>query len=206
MRSALMLLMVLLLAVIVGCEQRELGRADVVGAADDLQRRQGWEWGSPVDVLPPDAATAHGEHWWQVRYANDANGAARVILVAADNAWARLPPPGYVQRVSVPAQVLGTTPAQLPEGPWIVLVTAPAKLAADADAALERDAARLNALAGQTGLYPLFSVRHDHGGRAALVYGWQGDRGVQREQHVIEWLALRTTYRAATWVDLLAGG
>lgn len=195
----------------VGCErQPPLTRARAVVIADNVQRAEGVDWGDPLEVLPPGDAEADGRRWWQLRYRPGPDGASRLILVDHDTGWGRLPPTTWRQRVAPahptpPASTAAFRPAAaLAEGSWILVLDPHAAGDAARDGDLAREAMRLNALAGQTGLYPAFAVHRDRAGRSALVYGWQGDRGMTRDTGVSDWVAIRTGRRDARWVDLLA--
>jgi hypothetical protein len=185
---------------LVGCETRQpLARAQVAGIADNFQRREGLAWGDPTEVLAPGGVDARGRSWWQVRYADGKDGAARVILVDDATAWARAPWAGYALRSGVRPPPGAAHPVAVAEGP-LVLVVAPAAPADDARVAeSEREVARLNGLAGETGLAPLFGLRRTRDGKLALVYGWQATHGIARDERIAEWLTLRTPYRDATW-------
>lgn len=192
--------------VMVGCvSPPPISRGAAAGIADNVQRAHSMNWGDPVEVLPPSAPDAQGHRWWQVRYTGSP---PRLIIIDADTGWGRLPPADYVPRGHVQppppvAGVAGRAPMLL-EGSFIYCLTAPAEVPDAAVAELEREAARLNALAATTDLYPMFSVRTDRSGRTSLIYGWQGDRGMARDEHVAQWVAVRTTYAAtAQWSDLL---
>ena len=188
----------------VGCvAPPPISRGAAAGIADNVQRAHSMNWGDPVEVLPPSAPDAQGHRWWQVRYPGTP---PRLILIDADSGWGRLPPADYVARgqAQVPPSPAAARPPMLQDGSFIYCLTAPAEADAAAVAELEREAARLNALAATTDLYPLFSVRTDRSQRSALIYGWQGDRGMARDEHVAQWVALRTTYApTAVWSDLL---
>lgn len=196
--------LVFVLLMVVGCvAPAPISRGAAAGIADNVQRAHSMNWGDPVEVLPPSPPDAHGHRWWQVRYAGTP---ARLIIIDADTGWGRLPPADYVPR-GQPQPPLPPTTGRAPmllEGSFIYCLTAPAEVSADASAELDREAARLNALAATTDLYPMFSVRTDRSGRSSLIYGWQGDRGMARDEHVAQWVAVRTTYAAtAQWSDLL---
>ena len=204
MRPARLSAILVLLLGICACEPRQpIGRTEAVSAGDSLQRREGLSWGSPEESLPPGPADADGHRWWQLRYADVGSERDRILLVDARTGWVRHPPVGYAVRMTPSSPLPQAQSATVSEGPWILLVTTPERADADARASLEREAARLDALAGQTNLYPLFSVRTDRTGAAAIVYGWQGDGGIQRDEHVCDWLAVRTPHGRGTWVDLL---
>ncbi len=198
MRAALLLMLVCLCSV--GCDPRPpITRTQVGVIAGNLQLREGLSWGDPRDVQPPVEFAGH--RWWQVTYAQD-----RIILVDADSGWARLPMPGYpIRRAATPAVSTSTAPEMVADGSWLLVLEPSLRREPAQEGALEREAARLNALAAQTGLYPLFSVRLDRQGQSALVYGWQGDRGIAQDPRVDAWLKLRTDHKLARWTDLLAG-
>lgn len=197
MRRCLLLLPVVML--LVACDPRPpIVRTEIGSLAQNLQVREGLAWGDPTDIQPP--AEFEGRRWWQVTYAE-----GQIILVDADSGWARFPGSGYTVRRTATHRPTEATTLMVTEGSWL-LVVIPSQIRNETGLGeLEREAARLNALAGQTGLYPLFSVRLDHQGRSALVYGWQSDRGIARDTHIDAWLQVRTTHRDARWVDLLAG-
>ena len=124
------------------------------------------------------------------------------MLVDAESGWARQPPAGYVPRLSPAPKATGDQPLTVSEGTYL-LVVAPAK-AVDVEQrlALDHEVQRLNALATNTGLMPLFSVREQRDQLVSLIYGWQHERGIAREPRVVEWLTVRTPYRDAVWQDL----
>ena len=201
--TSLWLLVVLLVSS--ACDSRPpLTRGQAIGSADQFQLTQGTSWGEPIEVLPPGLADVHGRRWWQVRYADGTDG-MHVVLVDDASGWAKrigaaeLVHVASSARLPVPATAADVAVA---DGSWVVLIEPFASRDSDADTALEREAARLNALANAAGHYPLCSVRHDAAGRSALVYGWQGDRGLVRDERLIPWLA-EAGHRTATWVDLL---
>jgi hypothetical protein len=189
------------------CEPRQPpGQGEVVGAADNLLLHEGRQWGPPLEVLPPAGTDGHGHRWWQLRYADEIGGGrgSRLVIVDADSAWARHPPPGYLVRVPTSVKVSSEHPVAVQEGSFILIVTPPQAVDDERSAELVREVARLNALGGETGLYPAFALRTDRKGETAIVYGWQGDRGIQREDRVSAWLQARTPYGPGTWIDLLA--
>lgn len=199
MRCWLIPVSVVTALLIAGCESRPpLNRGQAVGSADNLQRERGLAWGDPEESLEPATAGTDGHRWWQLRYRDGG-----IILVDADSGWARLPPADYVARArAVPRPASDPAPVVIEEGSLVLRLTEPAEIATEREGELEREAARLNQLATRTGLHPLFSLRTDRQGRACLLYGWQGDRGIARDERVAEWVRLRTVY-ATAWVDLL---
>jgi hypothetical protein len=196
MRLWLALPAVLLLT---ACEPRApLNRGQVVAIGDNLQRQEGVMWGDPAEVLAPGPA-ADGRSWWQVRYPG-----GELVLVDATTGWARRPWAGYAPRSqAVPvAAVAGATPLVVIDGSLVYQLAAPEELTTERLGEMEREAARLNALAVQYQLHPLFSLRIDRQGRSSLLYGWQGDRGIARDEHIADWVRLRTPWRGE-WIELL---
>lgn len=192
-----------LVLILAGCEDRPpISRAQVVSNAYNLQLRDGLTWGDAVEVLQPVTVDDRGHRWWQLRYRPGPDGALRIMLVDADSGWARHAPPQYVPRLPTPVKTSGDVPLTIAEGSY-VLVVAPGKvLDAEQRRALEQEVLRLNALGTNTGLMPLFSLREQRDQLVSLVYGWQNDRGIAREQRVVEWLTARTPYRDPQWEDL----
>jgi hypothetical protein len=188
---------------IISCESRApLSQAQVTGLADSLQRREGLAWGQPVEVLPPASPDAQGHRWWQVRYADVGGGNVRVVVVDEDSGWARLPPPGYLVRVAAAGRPGGANPVLVAEGAFILAVTPAEKAEGPHRVELEREVVRLNALAVNTGLMPLFSLREQRDQTLGIVYGWQADRGIARDERVVEWISARTPYKHCVWTDL----
>lgn len=185
---------------LVACETRPpLARGQVVGIADSFQRREGVNWGDPLEVLSPAGVDANGRSWWQVRYPDGKDGTARVVLVDDASAWARAPWPGYALRSGVRPPPGIAHPVVVTEGPLVLMVVAAAVVDELRSAELEREVARLNGLAGETGLAPLFGLRRTPDGKVAVTYGWQARHGIARDERVVEWLTLRTPYRGVTW-------
>lgn len=198
-------LLVLALLALVACEGRPpLNRAQVIAGTDSLLLREQLQWGEAVDVLPPPAAAApDGRRWWQVRYPDAPDGTARIVLFEDETRWSRLPPAGYVPRVAAASREPDPARVIIQPGPSILLLEGVRIHPEDARARLLVDAAELNTLAGRTGLHPAFSVRTGRDGTLSLVYGWQEDHGIARDERVRDWLRLRTKYGdSAVWVDL----
>jgi hypothetical protein len=203
MRQILPLLVVVLAWCLAGCENRDpLGRAQVVALADHLQRRDGFDWGQPIEVISAGEADARGRSWWQVRYPDGGDGVARVILVDADSGWARLPPAGYRLRTTPAGSPSSERPVETSRGSFVLLVTPPEAASADRETALDRETVRLNELARNTGLGSLFSLRHGRDGRIGIIFGWHDEHGIARDERVVEWLTVRTPHRGFVWEDL----
>lgn len=200
---ARLLMFVLILAAFAGCEQRQPpDRFLVVTMADSLQRREGISWGEPTSVLEPDRADADGRRWWQVTYDAGPHGEPRTILVDAKTGWARFPGPKYEPRVPVTPTAVPVFPHQAQTGSFILLVTGTATADPSARPELEAEVRQLNDLAKNTGLYPLFEIREARGGGLQIIYGWQKDAGIVRDERIQEWLHVRTRFDHSTWVRL----
>jgi hypothetical protein len=185
-----------------GCEEREpVTRAQVVSHAYNLQVRDGVNWGEPVETLPPATVDADGRRWWQLRYHPGKDGRSRVVLVDADSGWARYAPQDYVPRQAPPPKASGEQPLAVPEGSLVLVVTPAATVDDAGRRALEQEVRRLNALATNTGLPALFSLRERRDQQVSVIYGWQGDHGIAREERVVDWITARTPYRDLQWED-----
>lgn len=186
-----------------GCEDRPpITRAQVVSNAYNLQLRDGLNWGDAVETLAPVTADEHGKLWWQVRYRPAADGSARILLVDAESGWVRRPPAGYVPRLPPPPKISADQALSVAEGSFVVVVTPAKALDPEGRRALDQEVLRLNALATNTGLSPLFSVREQRDQQVSVIYGWQNERGIARNERVVEWLTARTPYRDVVWEDL----
>ncbi len=192
------------LVLVAGCEDRTpITRAQVVSNAYNLQLRDGLIWGDAVEALPPAEADERGRRWWQIRYRPGPDGTTRFMLVDGESGWARQPPAGYVPRQAPPAKISGEQPLAVVDGSNVLIVVPGKVLDAAQRRALDQEVLRLNALATNTGLMPLFSVREQRDQQVAVIYGWQNDHGIAREPRVIEWLTVRTPYRDAQWEELV---
>ena len=203
------LLMVILVAVslflITGCEERPpISRAQVVSNAAHLQLRDEIKWGEAIEVLQPGPMDANNKLWWQLRYHPGADGLNRIIIVDANSGWARLPPPDYQVRLPPPTKTSGENPENIYRGTYIVVILPGADPGDKSQMELEREVRRLNALANNTGLPPLFSLRPTRDGRQSLIYGWSNNQGIERHDRVITWLTVRTPYRDPQWENLAA--
>ncbi len=201
--SARSLALVLLLALLLGCEGRPpLNRAQVVAAADSLLLRENLTWGEATEVLPPVAPERDGRRWWQIRYAPGPDGRQRIVLLDDESRWARLPPADWVPRVAAVSRVADPSEVVLQAGPSILIVSGTQRFPEERRAELLVDVAELNRTAGRTGLHPAFSVRQDRDGSLGIVYGWQEDHGIVRDERIRDWLALRTRWTDSVWIDL----
>ena len=192
-----------LLALLLGCEGRPpLNRAQVIGATDSLLLRENLQWGEAKEVLAPDRSTADGHRWWQVRYPPGPDGSDRIALLDDDSRWARLPPSGWIPRVAAVSRSPDPTRVTVQSGPSILLVSGSETFAEDRRAQLLVDIAELNRTADRTGLHPSFGLRQDRDGSLRIVYGWQDDHGITRDERIRDWLALRTRWNTSVWIDL----
>jgi hypothetical protein len=201
------LLMLAMIAVfVVGCQQPRppLSPGLAANCADSLLLNEHLAWGEATEILPPDGADADGNRWWQVRYKPGPDGAPRLVLVADQTRWVRLPPADWVQRVKADTPSASPAPEKLLAGPWILDVVGSGSEPAEQRARRKVDANELNQLAVRTGLVPAFTVREQRDGQVQLVYGWQGDGGMARDETVRDWLRLRTRWQTSVWIDLAA--
>ena len=203
MRRMFLLPIVGSLLFIAGCEDRPpISRAQVVSNAYNLQLRDGLIWGDAMETLPPVSADDQGKKWWQIRYRPGPAGEVRIMLVDGQSGWARQPPTSYVPRLTPPPKVNGDQPLTVSEGTHIISIIPPKVLDTEQRRVLDQEMRRLNALATNTGLMPLFSVREQREQLVSLIYGWQNERGIAREERIVEWLTARTPYRGVVWEDL----
>ena len=197
------LAILVLLALLLGCEGRPpLNRAQVIGATDSLLLRENLQWGEAKEVLAPDRTTSDGHRWWQVRYAPGPDGSDRISLLDDDSRWARLPPSGWIPRVAAVSRSPDPTRVTVQSGPSILLVSGSETFTEDRRAQLLVDIAELNRTADRTGLHPSFGLRQDRDGSLRIVYGWQDDHGITRDERIRDWLALRTRWNTSVWLDL----
>jgi hypothetical protein len=191
--------------VLMSCEGRApLNHGEVVAIANHYQINQGVAWGEPNQVLPPppDGVDSDGHSWWQVRYPDGADGQRHVILVDSISGWARVPWPNYAMRQPAIGKPSVASPVTINDGHFVLALTPIEPANHDRRTALETEMSRLNVLADQNGLAPLFFVRTTQNGAMSLVYGWQGDRGIAKDDRIVQWMKLRTAYQAAVWLDL----
>jgi hypothetical protein len=199
----LLLIPVLCAMFLGGCEDRQnITRAQAVSNAFNLQLRDNLTWGDAIETLAPVSADENGRRWWQIRYRSGSDGSVRIMLVDADTGWARIAPPSYVARLPPPPKISGDNVLTVAEGSHLLMVT-PWRLVSDEEQrrTLDQEVLRLNALATNTGLTPLFSLREGRDQQVAIIYGWKNDRGIAREERVVEWMNARTPYRELTWED-----
>jgi hypothetical protein len=201
---ARLILALLITLAVAGCQQPRppLSEGQAANCADSLLLNEHLSWGEAVEMIEPDATDRGGHRWWQVRYRTGPDGAPRIVLVDDQTRWARLPPPGWTARVHASAPSADVAPQRLVAGPWILGVTGAEAEDASMHAQRVVDANELNHLAARTGLVPAFSVRELRDGRTQLVYGWQGDSGMARDEKVRDWLRLRTRWQSSAWIDL----
>lgn len=197
----------LVLLLVLGCVDRPPPNdAQVSAAAAAMVRQHGLVWGPVTAVWPPGEADAEGRRWWQVDFREALGERRPVVLVDADSAWVRFPDPG--ERVRVGLSPLRSRvvdrPAE-PAGPdgstWILVVR---EYARDQTRVAGAEAERLNAFAADSALRPLFSVRSTTVGGIQLVYGWDGERGIRRDEAVADYLERWDEPPPLRWIDLSA--
>ncbi len=203
MRTTWSLIIALVLALLVGCEDRVfITRAQVVSNAGHLQIRDDFKWGEPIEVLDPSEPDANNKFWWQLRYHPGKDGVPRIIIVDSETGWARLPPPGYRPRMAAPPKVSSSQPLSIDEGSFILVILPDVDADQERQKEIAKEAARLNDLASNTGLTPMFSIRPTRDGRSSLIYGWHNNTGIKQSERIVEWLTVRTPYRDPVWINL----
>lgn len=205
MRILFSALLPLLLILLCACERREpLARGQVLAIADMKIELLKKDWGTAREVIEPTDLNGDGVRYWTVRYPEGPGDALRVVFVNADTHWAQLREgeplreEGSVvtERVGQRSQADQDLSTYTPGSHILIL--------AQGDQKQLRDEARmLNALAEDTGLLPMFSVRSLPGGDFQLVYGWQGEHGTKKIEAIRDWVILRTEYDDCVWLDLL---
>lgn len=204
MRRMFLVPLAALLLLSTGCEDRPpLSRAQAVSNAYNLQLRDGLNWGDAIETVAPGPADDRGRSWWQMRYRPGADGEVRIMLVDAESGWARRPPVGFVPRQPPAPKISGEQALTVAEGSHILVVTPSRPVNSPEERrTLDQEILRLNALATNTGLTPLFSLREGRDQHVSIVYGWKNDLGIERQERVVEWITARTPYRDLVWEDL----
>lgn len=203
MRSAL----VIAVLVLVACTERPPpNEAQISAMASALIEKEGLVWGPVTSVWPPGEADADGRRWWQVDYREYRQIRHPVVLVDAESGWARFAEPGERVRVGISPQRSRTVDRpSSPSGPdgttWILILR---DFPLDEREAAGKEAERLNAMAASTALRPLFSVRSTTTAGLQLVYGWDGERGIRRDEAVVDYLSRWGEPLPERWVDLSA--
>ena len=124
MRAVLTVALAAILLLLSACETRApLTQGEVGGIADHLQLRENLSWGEATEILAAASSDADGKRWWQVRYHDAPDGAARIILVDDDSGWARLPMPGYALRLTPGAKPSLSSPVVAAEGGFVLVLT-----------------------------------------------------------------------------------
>jgi hypothetical protein len=203
-RSALVVLVALLL-LLAACDERQpLSRGRAAAIAGNVCLADQLVWGEPIEVLPPAASDAAGRSWWQVRYYAPNGSAPRVVLVDDASGWGRRPGADYAVRVRpAPRAVAAAAAVQAQPGSAVLILVEPALRNGADVAALEHDAVRLNQAATAAGMPPLFQARRDAGDRVSLLYGWQGDSGIAMDEALRDWVVRQGDFAQARWADLL---
>lgn len=171
-----------------------------MAVADQLVERLQLGWGPVAQIWPPRQGP-DGRRWWQVDFHSaPTEGDVGVVLVDADSAWARLAPLDWPLRQSgrdsgaheLPQR--GSRTVSIPRaGTWILVLDGSPD---------DREIADWNAAARRQGLPPLFARWQPRGAEARLVYGWNGEEGIQPDAELAAWVRSQGPWRADTWLDL----
>lgn len=181
-----------------------MNRGQVMSAAGTRAARIDPTWGQPHTAVPPDLPDpATGRLYWQVRFDDAPDGAARVMLVNPYSGWARPAPQGTVLRsLLYPVDAREVARCRPVRGTWILIVE---EHPAGADLArLDQRLGDWNQRALANSLYPLFARRPLADGGWQLVYGWHREGGIPRLDGIATWIERRLE-RQARWVDLTGG-
>ncbi len=184
-----------------------VARGRAMAAADAYLDHRELDWGPIVRVWQPEADPLLEGLWWQIDYRVGPAGTHRCLLVDAQSAWVRRPPEGYRARIdlratspAVPrAPPGGARPVREDDDTWIVVCEAPHPPGPD-------PAGRVAALnAAVRGRWrELFTLRELPGGRVQLVYGWEGDSGIVRDDELLHTLRELPGCAGARWFNLAA--
>ncbi|MFW5829693.1 MAG: PepSY domain-containing protein [Planctomycetota bacterium] len=202
---ALLIACVILLCVSCESDREPLSRARVMAVATNRVEHLRLDWGAARQAVPPDAPDPEtGRLYWQVYFEPAPDGDERVMLVNPYSGWARPAPPDQPLRTMLypvsPEQVARRAPVR---GSWILVLDTVTPEQQPAD--WSEEVQRLNHLALETRLYPLFSIRRARDGTVQLIYGWYEEGGIPRLDGIADWVTLRTDYQDLSWIDLAQG-
>ena len=169
--------------------------------ADAQVMRQQLNWG-PIDRVFEPAPWRDGM-WWQINYHPPVGEEGPcIILVDANSGWARLPPSDYAPRVMASPGSSATSnvarPLAAPEAPrgtWVLQIDA-----AEYQDDLPGLALQVNDLARSKGLPAIAVVRMSPSPH--VVYGWQGDYGMEYDPSLVHWLQQSRPAWRTVWIDL----
>lgn len=180
----------------------------VVSLADSHLMAHELDYG-PVDRIwrPRNAPDANGRRWWQVDYRVPGdNSRIERVLVDAETGWTMFPPDGYVPMTSAVKRrgppLFVEDAVEVAEGSAILVIRSARDGTLEA-AALEARAMELNGLARNQQVVPLFATRETRDGQVALIYGWQGTRGMAPDLELEAWVRRHEPDSDPQWLDLL---
>lgn len=180
-------------------ERTTPNRGQAIAFACHWLEGKNWDWGPVTRVWPPTAAGASiWQRTWQVDFIGPtADGGPASLLVAADEGWVSRPPSDQPLRIALYA---APPEAAAPiAGTWILI------LDEGGPARREPANARRLALAEEglrQGLPDRFQVRPLRDGGWQLTYGWDGERGVQRDEAIARSVQALVPDLPVRWVDL----
>jgi hypothetical protein len=187
---------------LVACEERQpLNRGQALSVAASRAEQLELGWGQPQIAVPPDAPDpASGRLYWQVRFADAADGSPRIMLVNWNSAWARPLPEGMVLRsLLYPVDAREVARSRPVRGTWILVIEESGPEVGLAE--VEAQVTAWNELAQGNLLYPLFSRRPLADGGSQIIYGWHEEGGIPRIEGIATWVERRLE-RQGRWVDL----
>ncbi len=177
-----------------------LAKGQVMSIADMKLELKKLDWGNPREVVEPLDINKDGRLFWTVHYDLGPKNEIRVVFVNAHTHWAQAQE-GPAREVAT--ELVQNKPLTVVEqsrytpGPYIVI------LSKDTFEVVSAEVNRLNALAKETGLLPMFSVRTLPNGEFQLVYGWDNEQGIKKIDKVGDWIEVRTTYKNYVWLNLI---
>ena len=178
-----------------------LARGTVISFADMKLELEGRDWGRARSVVPPGEGDYDGRRFWTVHYGLGPDNEQRIVYVNDETHWAHVRSardPALVTTNAVqakPAAVMRQS--QYPSGSFIVV------LSQGQEQQIRSEVNRLNKLALENGLLPQFSTRALPNASFQLVYGWNGEHGIERLDEIGDWISLRTSYTSFYWLNLL---
>ncbi|NRA37476.1 MAG: hypothetical protein HRU15_05005 [Planctomycetes bacterium] len=207
----------LILCLIAACDDPRVPMVpgQVLAIADMRLELKGLEWGIARELLKPADPDENGRYFWTIQYAPGPNDEIRVIFVNEHTQWAqihevgrktdsragsKLKTPDKIETMQVqPRSEKIAQQLAMQEGSMIFIVAEEAIKGQRSN--FQAEANRLNIFAEASGLLPNFSVRTFTGG-SQLIYGWNGEHGIQKNKRISDWVELRTDYTASYWLDL----
>ncbi|MFW5750026.1 MAG: hypothetical protein ACOCZK_00110 [Planctomycetota bacterium] len=184
-----------------------VARGRAMAAADAYLDHRELDWGAIVRVWQPEADPLLEGLWWQIDYRVGPAGEHRCLLVDAQSAWVRRPPADYRARIDLRATSpavprtgrVRERPVREDDDTWIVVCEPPHAPGPDQAGRV----AELNA-AVRGRWRELFTLRELPGDRVQVVYGWEGDSGIVRDDELLHALRQLPGCSGARWIDLAA--